>query len=236
MKRCEERTWETPDARGARPADGLWAQPSAFWSEPRNSSPAGGYPAGTQRHGQDHDGALDHGHRSTAAGNDFLSKRITCGPAVVPYRPGRDRPGARRPPGVAQPYGARKPPRHGRQSPRREGSVDARAGLYPVSELEGEREQLRQPALRRRAADARHRQGADDQPANADPRRGDRGPRAARALGDLPLDRAAEGRRIVDPADRQGRARTDPRRASTLRAGERPGGLERQLGRPRDEP
>src|SRR6267143_5248532 len=152
MKRCEKHTWETAtDARSARPADGLWTQPGAFWSQPRNPPRTGGDLARTQRHGQDHHGALDHGHRSTEAGNDFLSKRITCGPAVVPYRPGRDRPGARGPPGVSQPYGARKPPRHGRQSPRREGSVDARAVLYPVSELEGEREQLRQPALRRRA-------------------------------------------------------------------------------------
>src|SRR5947199_167109 len=60
MKRCEEPTWErTPDARGARPADRVCAQPSAFWCEPRHSTPAGGHPAWTQRHGQDHDGATE---------------------------------------------------------------------------------------------------------------------------------------------------------------------------------
>src|SRR5438874_6135121 len=100
MRRCEEHTWERePDARGARPADRLWAKPGAFWSQPRNPTRTGSELARTQRHGQDHHGALDHGHRSTEARNDFLSKRVTCGPAVVPYRPGRDRPGPRRPPG-----------------------------------------------------------------------------------------------------------------------------------------
>src|SRR5881628_2870097 len=41
------------------------------------------------------------------------------------YRIARDRPGPRRPPGISQPHGAREPPRHSRQSPRQEGSVDA---------------------------------------------------------------------------------------------------------------
>ncbi len=58
----------------------------------------------------------------------------------------------------------------------------------------------------------------------------------------LILDEATEGlaplvrSETVDSRHRQGREGADPRRGSTLCAGERPGGLERQLGRPRGKP
>ena len=51
-----------------------------------------------------------------------------------------------------------------------------------------------QPALRRRAADARDRPRADDQPEAADPGRGDRGPGAAGPRGDLALASSASRR------------------------------------------
>ena len=75
-----------------------------------------------------------------------------------------------------------------------EAALDSRAGLRLLSPARRAAGELRQPALRRRAADARHRPRADDQSAPADPRRGHRGPRAADPRRDLPLDRAAEGR------------------------------------------
>ncbi len=101
--------------------------------------------------------------------------------------------------------------------------------LFP--NLQAARRQLRQPALRRRAADARHRPRADDQPAPADPRRGHRGPRAADPRRDLPLHRAPEGRRPVDPGHRQGREGPDPHRRRALHAGKRPRGVDGQLAR-----
>ena len=55
------------------------------------------------------------------------------------------------------------------------------------------------PALRRRAADAGHRPGADDQPQALDPRRGDRGAGAAgpAEILELPLNLKAEGQSIL---------------------------------------
>jgi len=103
---------------------------------------------------QDHDGALDHGIVRPQQGT-ISFQNASLWPAVVRIaRPDRLVPEAAR---CFQPYGARKPSRHGRQSPRRERSWTLER-FISVSELEGKEEQLRQPALRGEQADARHRQ------------------------------------------------------------------------------
>src|SRR5205823_5234948 len=99
----------------------------------------------------------------------------------------------------------------------------------PVPAVEGAARQLRQPALGRRAADARHRPRPDDQSAPADPGRSHRGPRAAHPPRDLPLDRAIESRRAVHPCHRQGRQSVNQGGGSPLRAGEGARSVERQL-------
>ena len=66
-------------------------------------------------------------------------------------------------------------------------TLDARLRLLPAARRAPA--QHGQPALRRRAADAGDRPGADDQPQAADPRRGDRGAGAADPPGDLVLPR-----------------------------------------------
>ena len=116
----------------------------------------------------------------------------------------------------------------------------ARLELFPAPGRA--RRQHGQPALRRRAADARHRPRAGDQPASPDPRRGDRRPGAAvreeiwrclarlRAAGQtiLVIDKYVE--RLVKLADRHtiiergrvawhgslGRARRRPRPVAAL--------------------
>ena len=131
---------------------------------------------------------------------------------VLPRRAGRHRARARGAPDLPEPHRAREPRRHRGQSRRAGRSVDARARCSRSSRSSPQRQrQHGQPALGRRAADARDRPRADDQPAAPDPRRGDRGPRAADPRGDLPLDRAPQGGRPVDPAHRQGRQGADAR-------------------------
>ena len=157
----------------------------------------GGDAARPQRHGQDHDRALDHGHR---AGR---------GPARSTSRAGRST--ACRPYRVAQaglglvPEGRQVFPNltvrenlvataanRGRE-PR---PVDASSAVFELlSPAGGARAKPRRRALGRRAADARDRPRADDQPAAAHPRRGDRGARAARPGRDLALPGTPQGAR-----------------------------------------
>ena len=72
-------------------------------------------------------------------------------------------------------------------------TLDKVCALFP--RLAERHRQHGQPAVRRRAADAGGRPRADDQSAPADPRRGDRGPRAADPRRDLALPGAAQGRK-----------------------------------------
>ena len=82
------------------------------------------------------------------------------------------------------------------------GRFTLEATLRAVPPAEGTTGQLRQPALRRRAADAGGRAGADDQSEAPDPRRGDGGPRAADPRRDLGGAREPSGGRPVDPRHR----------------------------------
>ena len=50
---------------------------------------------GPQRHGQDHDGALDHGADAGAGGRDPLRRRRDPHASGLPHRAARPRPGAR---------------------------------------------------------------------------------------------------------------------------------------------
>jgi len=132
-----------------------------FWSEYSKSSPTVVTSGGTARHGQDHDGALDHGIVRPQQGT-IPFKRITCGPAVVPYRPGRDRPGAEGPrcfPNLTVRENLLATP----QSP---GGKDpwTLERVISCSELE-ERRTTTVTTLRRRAADARHRRALMTKPA-----------------------------------------------------------------------
>ena len=176
------------DARGRATCETAYGRSQVlFGISPRDRQRRGRDPARPQRHGQDHHRALDHGHHAGRA------------PAPSPSKAGRFNglPSYR----IAQaglglvPEGRQVFPnltvRENLVATARKGAVDAGTRLQAVSAPGSAQGQLRQPALRRRAADARHRPRADDQPAPADPRRGDRGPRAADPRRDLPLDRAA---------------------------------------------
>src|SRR5438046_734256 len=120
----------------------------------------------------------------------------------------RARPG--RTPDLPQPERAGEFGRVRRKPQRDARPVDARQGAGILPRARGAHGQPRQPALGRRAADARHRSGAHDQSASPHPRRSDRGARAAGARGDLEMPRNAEGGRPDDPGDRQ--VRGAPRR------------------------
>ena len=69
-------------------------------------------------------------------GQHRLRRRSHRGPALLPHRAGRHRPGARGPADLPQPHGAREPGRHRRQPARREGSLDAGEGLRLVPQPE----------------------------------------------------------------------------------------------------
>ena len=100
--------------------------------------------------------------------------------------------------------------------------------LFP--HLEERRRQLRQPAFRRRAADARHRPGADDQPA---PLILDEATEGLAPLVRAEIYRSIERLKAegFDPGHRQGRQGAHARCRPPLRARERPRGVERNLGR-----
>jgi branched-chain amino acid transport system ATP-binding protein len=86
-----------------------------------------------------------------------------------------------------------------RQPARRPRAVDAGPCLRTLPATAAARKKPRQPALRRRTADAGDRPRAGHQPAPADPRRGDGRPRADGARGnlDLPHPPACAGQSIL---------------------------------------
>ena len=86
-------------------------------------------------------------------------------------------------------YGPRESDRHRRQPHRCRRSMDLRQSLRVVPKSRRAQRQHGEPALGRRAADARDRPRADDQSAPAHPRRSDRRPRAAHSRRDLALPR-----------------------------------------------
>ncbi len=109
---------------------------------------------------------------------------------------------AGRPRRVPEPVGAREP-RDGRAPGcRRTSHLDPRAGALDVPAPRRAPRPRRPAAVGRRAADAVDRPRADDQSAAPDPRRGDRGPRAARRRRDLARDRRDPRDRHRDPGRR----------------------------------
>ena len=151
----------------------------------------------------------------------------TRGLADPPHRPPRHRPRARGPP-LLRAADRRGEP-HRRRPPRRAGRKARVETLFP--RLAERRAQTRQHPLRRRAADARDRPRADDQPAAPDPRRGDRGPRPGRPPGDLGRDPRAEGLGLADPRHRQDPEGARPRRRPLLPPRARPHRLDRHARR-----
>ena len=185
---------ERSAARARRRRDLLRPEPGAVRHVARDRAGRDGHADGPQRHGQDHDRALDHGphagarrHRSASPGEEIRglpSYRIAqLGIGLVPE-------GRQMFPNLTVRENlvatAAEPQRRRR-------TLDARTDLRAVSAAGRAARQHGQPAFRRRAADAGDRPRADDQPAPADPRRGDRGPRAADPRGDLALPDAAQG-------------------------------------------
>src|SRR6266545_3897169 len=232
--RSAARTWARkcrPDAAAGRAGGGLRREPGAVRHHARRGCWPDGDAARPQRHGQDHHGAGGHGHRAGAGRARVVRRPSAPWPAAAPGGPGRAGPGARGAPGVSQPHRAREPGRHRGQSPPPAGAVDRRARVRPATPARGPRAKHGRHAVGRRAADARHRSRADDQPEAADPRRGDRGPGAADPRRDLGLSGAPEGERAVDPAHRQARGRAHPAGRPSLRAREGSRGVERHLGR-----
>src|SRR5262249_7443491 len=184
---------------------------------------------GPQRHGQDHDGAFDHG---SDAGHDRLHPvRRKGDPRAVGLsgRQARNRAGAGGPAGLFQPYCARESGRDRGQSQQRGRAMDLGQGVRAVSAPRRAHREYGESALRRRAADAGDRPRADDQSSTLDPRRGNRGACAAHPRRNLAVPHAAQSRRPVDPGDRQERRGADPHRRSPLPHGARQGGMDRQF-------
>ena len=119
------------------------------------------------------------------AGTITLRRPRHHGLGAEPDRARRHRPRARRAPGLRQPE-RRRAPRSvpARIAPGRD-ELDAGARARPLPGAGDAALARRQPALGRRAADARDRPRPRDQPRAADPRRSDRRAGAARARGDL---------------------------------------------------
>ena len=197
--------------------DPLRPEPGAVRHLARHRAGRDGDADGPQRHGQDHDRALDHG---ADAGDGRLDPLRRQGD------PRACRPIAWRSSASAS---CRKAGRFSRTSPTRENLVataanrserrralDARQGLRAVPAARRAARQHGQSAVRRRAADAGDRPRADDQSAPAHPRRGDRRAGAADPRRDLAVPDAAQGRRPVDPGDRQERRGADPHRRPAL--------------------
>ena len=130
---------------------------------------------GPQRHGQDHDGALDHGADARpwrARSASTARKSARCRPIASPSSASAS---CRRA-GRCFPISPRARICVATAANRRRGRrpVDAGQGLRAVSAAGRAARQHGQPALRRRAADAGDRPRADDQSAPAHSRRGDR--------------------------------------------------------------
>src|SRR5207244_11656124 len=129
------------------------------------------------------------------------------GLAALPH--GRARYGARAPgpTGLRVADGSREP-RGGPPVPN--GSVDAPARSGAVSAPRRPRHEPREQALGRRAADARHRARADEQPRAAPDGRADRGARTPAGSRGRPRDRRAQARGALDPARRAEPAASAP--------------------------
>ena len=117
--------------------------------------------------------------RVCTAGASAAVARTSTGAADVPTRAGRVRLGAAGALRVSIAHGRRAPDR-GRAT-RATGRSSASATMLP--RLHGAAGQLRQPAVRRRAADARDRASADGQPAPAAAGRADGRPGADHRAG-----------------------------------------------------
>ncbi len=138
-----------------------------------------------QRHGQDDAGANDHGLAAPARRHDRARRPRHHRPGAEPDRARRRRPRSRGAPGVPQPQRRRAP----RCVPARVAPgldrLDAGARARSLPGAGGAPLARRQPAVGRRAADARDRPRPGDEPDAADPRRGHRRAGAARSRGDL---------------------------------------------------
>ena len=189
---------------------GYGASPVLFGVSLAIAAGRGAGAARPQRHGQDHDGARDHGPAAPDAAAPSLSTGGRRSRAVRAIR-------SPAPASAWCPEGRQIFPNltveenlvatasgRGRAPP---GPSPRVYELFP--QLARAPAPSGQPALGRRAADAGDRPGADDQPRASDPRRGDRGAGADDPRRDLALPGAAQGRRAGDPADRQ-----EPRRAA----------------------
>ena len=165
-------------------------EPGAVRRVARDRAGRDGDADGPQRHGQDHDGALDHGAdagdapaRSASTARRSAGCRPTGSPSSASgwcRRAGRCFPTSPR----ARTWSRPPPTAAMRADPWTLGQ-----GLRAVSAARRAHRQHGQPALRRRAADAGDRPRADDQSAPAHPRRGDRGAGAADPRRDLAVPR-----------------------------------------------
>ena len=125
---------------------------------------------------------------------------------VVRDRAQRHGPGAAGPARVSRPERRGKPA--GGRAQHRAPRLESAARLRAVSAPAGAPQPARQDAVRRRAADARHRPRADDQPGLPDHGRAVRGARAHHHPGGVGGDRQAEEGGPVDPAGRAERRRS----------------------------
>ena len=112
--------------RVSEPRSLLRREPGAVRHGPRGRCRRGRDPAGPQRHGQDDDRAAIMGLLPAAQRHvEFDGSAIEHLPAL-PHRPARPRAGARGPPDLPQPLGAREPGRVRGQPHARGRSLDAR--------------------------------------------------------------------------------------------------------------
>ena len=164
------------------------------------------------------------GHTTLHAGEIAFGGRRIDAVAGVPARPGGPRLRAAGARDLPVAHGAGEP--RDLRAPRATGTPTRVFELFP--NLQTPARQRGHAALRRRAADARHRARADDQPVAAADGRADRRARAGDRAGADPRARAAARR--GRPVDRAGRAE-QPRGAGFLRAhgghGQRPDRLRR---------
>ena len=181
----------------------LRTQPHPLRRIPRGGKGGGRLPRRAQRGGEKHHVPLHHRVDAAAVGGGPLQGGEGERPARVPDLPEGDR---LRPGGPAMlpgPHGAREPRGCGAPGKGDDEALERGAGLRPLPAPAGAGEEPREPAVRRRAADADDRPHADDEPRGAPPRRA---VRRARPAGGGP----AGG---DDPPDPQGGGDGPPRGA-----------------------
>src|SRR6516162_5297725 len=140
-----------------------------------------GFAARPQRHGQDHDRALDHGLDAAGGWLRPLRRRGDPQPSHLSDRQARHWPRPRRAPNLPKSYRSGEPDCDRGELWRHQRTVDTRKGPGTVPAACRARRHHGQFALRRRTANARHRPFADDQPASLNFGRSDRRPSAAGA-------------------------------------------------------